>query len=499
MRIKLTCITITIAMFCPTFLWGGIEKLDHELQQIAAAASASDVDVIVQYRNNASHETVVRHGRRLQQDLRVVHGGYFRVSAARLNDLANDPDVEYVSPDHVLSGALDNVAGAVNASAAWTANLTGSGIGVAVIDSGIQPVPDVPSSSIVYSQSFVAGDTSTGDAYGHGNHVAGILAGNATESTGKNSFRTFRSIADGVQIINLRVLNGTGQGQDSRVIAAIQEAITLKTQYNIRVINMSLGRPVCQSYTKDPLCQAVEQAWKAGIVVVVAAGNDGRNNSQNTLGYGSINAPGNDPYVITVGAMKTENTPTRTHDQIASYSSKGPTLIDHIVKPELVAPGNQVIASFNAGSYLWMTYPTNVVGFSVYETVGMSAAPAFYFTLSGTSMATPVVSAAAAILLQKNPSLTPDQVKARLMKTAYKTFPTFSTATDPVSGTVYTTYYNIFSVGAGYLDIQAALANTDVATGDAMSPVAVYSSATTNTTIQEFPNSAWSSNAIWGS
>src|SRR5579885_3063506 len=103
-----------------------------------------------------------------------------------------------------------------------------------------------------------------------------------------------------------------------------------------------MGRPVFESYTQDPLCQAAEQAWKAGIVVVVAAGNSGRDNSRGTNGYATIQAPGNDPYVIAVGAMKTLGTASRNDDLIASYSSKGPTLIDHIVKPDLVAPGNHI-------------------------------------------------------------------------------------------------------------------------------------------------------------
>src|SRR5262249_60342536 len=122
----------------------------------------------------------------------------------------------------------------------------------------------------------------------------------------------------------LRGLDGHGVGSRSRGTAAIQRATQLKTAYNIRVINLSVGRNVHESYTLDPLCQAVEAAWKAGIVVVVAAGNSGRDNSQGTNGYGTIQAPGNDPNVITVGATKTDGTPTRLDDTIASYSSRGP-------------------------------------------------------------------------------------------------------------------------------------------------------------------------------
>ena len=143
-------------------------------------------------------------------------------------------------------------------------------------------------------------------------------------------------------------------------------------------------RQVFESYTVDPLCQAVEQAWKAGIVVVVAAGNEGRNNAVGTLGYGTITAPGNDPYVITVGAMKTEGTPIRSAHLVASYSSKGPTALDHIVKPDLVAPGNQIVSTM-AGATLRQEFgPTNAVNGD-------------FFILSGTSMSTPVVSGAAAL------------------------------------------------------------------------------------------------------
>lgn len=172
----------------------------------------------------------------------------------------------------------------------------------------------------------------------------------------------------------------------------------------------------------------MEKAWKAGIVVVVAAGNEGRNNSFGNDGYATIMSPANDPYVITIGAMKTLSTLTRADDLIASYSSKGPSAIDHIVKPDLVAPGNRIIAALDAGSALPTNYPQNIL--TGYDRKDRD----HYFKLSGTSMAAPMVSGAAALLLQKTPSMTPDQVKARLMKTASKAFPTTSIATDPNTG-----------------------------------------------------------------
>ena len=128
------------------------------------------------------------------------------------------------------------------------------------------------------------------------------------------------------------------------MIAAIDRAIELKFTYNIRIINLSLGRPIYESFLDDPLCQAVEAAHHAGILVVVAAGNEGRDNSVNSMGYGTIDSPGNDPFVITVGAMKAGGTANKSDDKIASYSSKGPSVVDHFVKPDMVAPGN-IIAS----------------------------------------------------------------------------------------------------------------------------------------------------------
>ena len=198
-------------------------------------------------------------------------------------------------------------------------------------------------------ESFVPGRegtsaAATDDEFGHGTHVAGIIGGNGWSSTGDFEV-TFRGVAPKSLLINLRVLDENGVGSESAVIAAIQRAIELKSVFNIRVINLSLGRPMSESYRFDPLCQAVEAAWKAGMVVVVAAGNHGRDDWAGAQGYGTIMAPANDPYVITVGAMKTRKTVVRADDRIASYSSKGPTAIDHIVKPDLVAPGNRMISN----------------------------------------------------------------------------------------------------------------------------------------------------------
>jgi serine protease AprX len=197
--------------------------------------------------------------------------------------------------------------------------------------------------------------------------------------------------------------------------------------------------------------------------------------------------------------MKSMQTTSRNDDLIASYSSKGPTLIDHIAKPDLVAPGNLVISIEAQGSTLATQHPGNVVPTSVYSYSGSANKPSRYFTLSGTSMSAPVVSAAVASLLEKNPSLTPDQLKARLMKTATKSFPTSSVATDPANGASYTSYYDIFTVGAGYLDTSAALANNDPATGSAQSPSVGFSNSYKTVSLATHGESLiWGSSLIWG-
>ncbi len=469
------------------------------------ADPGAKVDVIVQFQNapdDTHFKKVKDKGGVEKARLPLVKGGLFAVPAAALAALAANPDVAYISPDRQVAGSLDYVSPTMNAGIAWQYGWEGNGVGVAVIDSGVGLSADLRSgdvltSRVVYRQSFV-GSNPNADEYGHGTHVAGIVAGNGKSSTGSIYTRTFKGIAPMAQVVSLKVLDMNGIGTDSGVIAAIQRAIELKSTYNIRIINLSLGRPVFESYTLDPLCQAVEAAWKAGIVVVVAAGNEGRNNSLGTNGYATITSPGNDPYVITVGAMKTLSTTSRADDRIASYSSKGPTLLDHVVKPDLVAPGNRIVSTNAIRGQLCWLYPQNWVPFSYYTNTPFAAPTPMYYYLSGTSMATPVVSGAAALMLQRDPGLTPDQVKARLMKTASKSFPSYSTATDPDTGVTYTSQYDIFTVGAGYLDIWAALNNANVATGAALSPTAVYDAATGKVRIALGTSVVWGDTGTWG-
>jgi len=470
-------------------------KISSDLRQ--RAGSKDRIAVIVQFRQQPRENDLAgmrSRGALVHAHLRSMPAVIMHIPASMLTELENNPNVAYVTPDRAV--ALTSTAAnneeyqtAVESNiAASTYALDGTGVGVAVIDSGIANHPDLNNaagnSRVVYSQSFVAGDTTTGDKYGHGTHVSGLIGGTGANSGTANGYAaTYPGMAPNVNLINLRVLDQFGAGTDSGVIAAIDQAIALKNTYNIRVINMSLGRPVFESYTLDPVCQAVEAAWQAGIVVVVAAGNSGRATSLGTNGYATIGVPANDPAVITVGATRTLMTATRVDDTIASYSSKGPTLVDHIVKPDLVAPGNRLVSLRASGSTLDTLFPQ-------YE-VNPTSGTGKYYQLSGTSMATPVVSGAAALILQQNPSMTPDQVKARLMKTAWKGITEYSSSYDSW-GNAYSNQYDLFTYGAGYLDINAALGNTDLATGVALSPTVSISSNGT-VTLSNTPLSV-----IWG-
>jgi len=517
----LTLITLLVAGLC---LADGKHKLSKDLDALKGNNSGATVDVIIQFNQtptDAHHQKVQNKGGVLKTKLDFIKGAHYSVPVESLDALADDPDVAYISPDRRLNGSLDNTAAAVNAKAAWQSGWDGTGIGVAVIDSGITYHGDLYGTTgsggtgklrIIYNQDFVGGGTN--DYYGHGEHVAGIIAGSGLDSSYSTYARMFKGIAPNANLINLRVLDQNGQGTDSGVISAIQVAISLQGKYHIRVMNLSLGRQVFESYKQDPLCQAVEAAWKKGIVVVAAAGNYGRDNSMGTSGYATITSPGNDPYVITVGAMKTEGSPVRSNSLIASYSSKGPTLLDHVVKPDIVAPGNRVVSLWGpgfvnpipGGSYyvyeaLPQQYPQNLVLYGYYipsSSLDTISTTNNYYTLSGTSMATPVVSGAAALLVQAQPKITPDQVKARLMKTAYKSFPVSSTVVDPVTLATYVSEYDIFTVGAGYLDVGAALASSDLATGNALSPTAVYDSTQNAVYLVNAAGSTWDSSVLWG-
>jgi serine protease AprX len=333
---------------------GGQEKVAPDLRNVPAQEvrqvllrakdDANGDAVTTRLKNNGKVKVLYPKTKLLLADL----------SGGDIQTLSTDAGVGYMSPDRDVKGSLDYAALATYANVAWSNNWTGAEIGIAVLDSGVLLNSDDLVGRIAGSSNLVPGQTDATDKYGHGTHVAGIIAGTGAKSTGKDFKATIRGIAHGSSLYVYRVLDANGRGKDSYVIDAIEKVIDYNEKQMakgkprpIHVINLSLGRPISESFAKDPLCLAVEKAWQSGIVVVVAAGNYGRENTLGNQGYGTITSPGNHPYVITVGAMNTKKTASRADDVIASYSSKGPSYGDHVIKPDIVAPGN-LVASINA-------------------------------------------------------------------------------------------------------------------------------------------------------
>jgi serine protease AprX len=365
----------------------------------------------------------------------------FAVLAADGDELArltNDSAIDHLSGDapvqHTMSVSIKSTAadqartgtsGLLGLGA--IAGVTGQGIGVAVVDSGISNHSAL-AKKVIANVSFVTNDPNVSDVYGHGTHVAGAIAGTASAASFVTPLYT-GGIAPGAQLINVRVLGGDGTGLTSDVIAGIDWAIANRKTYNIRVINLSLGHPVTESYTTDPLCEAVAEAVNAGIVVVAAAGNAGKSADGSRV-LGGIVSPGNSPYAITVGALNTWGTVTRADDSVATYSSRGPTRYDLGVKPDVAAPGNKIISLQAGASALPAMYPSlHVAG------TGNNA----YMMLSGTSMAAPMVSGGVALLLQGMPGMSPAQVKLALQ-----------------SGSTYVKDGGLMGAGAGSVNFWAS-------------------------------------------
>ncbi|HET6815670.1 MAG TPA: S8 family serine peptidase [Mycobacteriales bacterium] len=271
---------------------------------------------------------------------------------------------------------------------------TGKGVGVALIDSGVVPVQGLTSGNVINGPDLSLDNTKSGyssqDGFGHGTHMAGIIAGN------DGTYSGYKGVAPGAKLLNVKVGAYDGAVDVSQVIAAIDWVVQHRADngMNIRVINLSYGTDGVQSYQLDPLTAAVEHAWQHGIVVVVAGGNTGTTRT-------SLDNPAMDPFVIAVGADATQATATSTDDVIPSFSARGSSA-RHV---DVVAPGQSIVSLRDPGSVIDTEYPKAVVNTR-------------FFKGSGTSQATAVVSGAVALLLQQHPTWTPDQVKSVLMTTA---------------------------------------------------------------------------------
>ena len=416
---------------------GGRAGIASDLQERMGKESPSNkVRVLLNLGDNDPRvvaEKIKELGGAVRRHFRNVGVMVVDLPLGAVNALAEIDGLEYVAPDRAVNGLASHIETTTGASLVYSSVLTsltptdGSGIGVAVLDSGIDSShvdlrDDTKGTRRVVLSWDFTGRGGLDDPYGHGTHIAGIIAGDGGASYVAG--RDYTGIAPGANLINFKVLDEYGHGYVSNVVAAIDQAISIRNVYNIKVINLSLAAPPIDSYVNDPMCRAVDRATRAGIVVVAAAGNFGQDQNGNKV-YGGITSPGISPSAITVGATLSRGTDIRSDDAIAPYSSRGPTLshtidpvtrqivYDDLAKPDLVAPGTRIVSLERSNNYLVTTYPVLHV-----DTGNNVNNKSRYMILSGTSMATGVVSGTVALMMQANPGLTPNQVKAILMYSA---------------------------------------------------------------------------------
>ncbi len=297
----------------------------------------------------------------------------------------DDIQIEFTPSLDLLNSFLETI----GADQLHAEGINGQGIGVAVIDSGIGDHPDFA------GRLETTPEYGNGDLYGHGTHVAGIIGGDGSASGG-----LYTGVAPGANLISLGVSDEFGMSYESDVVEALQWVRENKDTYNIRVVNLSLNSSVEDSYHNSAIDAAVEILWFNGVVVVASAGNQGPDGGYNT----ARSAPANDPYGIAVGASDEHETMARSDDSLTSFTAFGQSL-DGLFRPDILAPGYNIVSPLSPDSSWGDSYPSRV-------------ALGKYIRLSGTSMAAPMVAGAAALLLQDEPNLTPDQVKQRLLTTS---------------------------------------------------------------------------------
>ena len=302
-------------------------------------------------------------------------------------------------------GSLYSLTKRIGAQSAWRSGITGTGVTVAMIDTGVAPVPGLDDPDKVVDGPDLSYESQRAgtrylDGFGHGTHMAGIIAGrDAGFDPRRPSPSKFAGVAPGAELLSLKVATGDGGADVSQVIAAIDWVVANRRAQgmNVRVLNLSYGTASTQSWQVDPLAAAVENAWRKGILVVVSGGNDGANQP--------LLMPAIDPHVLAVGAVDHAGTALTLDDRVASFSNSGTSAR----RPDLLAPGKSVVSLRVPRSFADQLHPEGLVpGDSAHR----------YFRGSGTSQAAAVTSGAAALLFQARPSLTPAQAKAILMRTA---------------------------------------------------------------------------------
>jgi serine protease AprX len=383
-----------------------LAKIDPALVTAAAAAPGSTLPLIVRETvpaTDAAEQRLRELGGTVERELPIVGGFSATLPASALRDLARSDAVGVVWGDDRIGAQSTDTSSydSWDPNAYWRKAIrlgqvdsayTGTGVTVAVLDTGVSQVTDL--GSRVLARVDLTPDHDGEDDFGHGTHLAGIVAGSGAESDGR-----WKGVAPRARIVSVKVAGADGSTDVSVVIAGLQWVAEHRSDYNIRVLNLAFGTDGQQSYSLDPLNYAVEQVWFSGILVVVSAGNRGSD-------AGAINKPGDDPFVLTVGAVDVKGTAERDDDVVAPFSSRGMTP-DGFRKPNIVAPGITIVSARVPGSTIDQLHPSARVGDS-------------YFKGSGTSQATAIVSGVAALMFQADPSLTPDAVKTVLIATAGK-------------------------------------------------------------------------------
>jgi serine protease AprX len=391
-----------------------LPSLNPALADLAARSPQKRVEVIVQLNpgtaRGAAAPLVRELGGKVTRDLHIINAVAAELPAAGARELASRPEIRAVSPNAATKPQAtgDGLATSYNASIQtpylWnTYGGTGRGVGVAVVDTGIAgDLPDFRASTLdkssrVIGSAVVNPDAKTAtDTYGHGTHVAGIIAGDSRKrDDGDANKGRFMGVAPGANLISIKASDDAGNATVLDVIAGIQFAVDHKAEYNIRVLNLSLESSATESYKTDPLDAAVEAAWFKGIFVVAAAGNRGPG------GDAVSHAPGNDPYVVTVGAVDDKGTKEIADDEPTTWSSRGTTQ-DGFAKPDIYAPGAKIVS--------------NLAPRSKYAELCADCVSdgGEYIRAGGTSMAAPMVAGAAAIGFQLDPTMTPNRAKALL-------------------------------------------------------------------------------------
>jgi serine protease AprX len=365
----------------------------------AASASSNSLVIVTSIGSTSPLNAVVQAGGQILTQYTIINGVEASVPSTALASLASLPGL-IVTPDvsvavqsapvstgpHTPSDAFITQTGADQLAAAGD---RGQGITVAVLDTGIDNLPDFQG-RLIGGTDLTKTNNPFDDDYGHGTFVAGLIAGNGASSNGQYSGE-----APAANLVAIKVAGADGSTKLGTIIKGLDWADKNESKYNIRVLNMSLGYQPTQSTENNPLDQAVERLWNDGVAVVTSAGNAGPDN-------GTILSPGDDPLAITVGALDDMAQANVANDEMNDFSSAGPTYYDGWAKPDLVASGRSVVSLAAPGSTIYNNNPSARIGSG-------------NFVGSGTSFSSAITSGAAALVLADNPSLTPNQLKGRLL------------------------------------------------------------------------------------